>query len=246
MAKYLFEKGHFVSNETKMKIRLSKLGKKRPDMTGEKNWNWTGGISKCIECGKILSTYGYKYCRFHGVRKGKLNGMWKGGLPNCIDCGIKLSRRTNERCEKDAAKLRIGIHKPNCFDCSKEISYGAKYCIRCVGKYRNAREIGLKGLIKQQNSKEPTSIEKAVYDYLVLKGVIFEKQKLINGKFVVDAYIPSLNLVIEADGNYWHTLDRVMKKDKAENAYLKKCGFSLVRLSEEEIKSGRFKERLVL
>lgn len=107
------------------------------------------------------------------------------------------------------------------------------------------RRIGLRGLIKQQNIKQPTSIEKIVYDYLVLKDIIFEKQKLINGKFLVDAYIPSLNLIVEADGNYWHTLDRVLKKDKAENAYLRKCGYKLLRLTEEEIKNGKFKERMV-
>jgi len=56
----------------------------------------------------------------------------------------------------------------------------------------------------------------------------------------------SLNLVIEADGSYWHSLDRVQKKDKAENAYLLKCGFNLLRFSEQEIKNGSFKERLVL
>lgn len=94
--------------------------------------------------------------------------------------------------------------------------------------------------------KHPTSIEKTLYDYLLLKGILFEKQKLINGRFIVDVYIPSLNLVIEADGNYWHTLPRVMKKDKAENAYLRKCGFNLVRLTDQEINSGKFKERLVI
>ena len=114
------------------------------------------------------------------------------------------------------------------------------------GKSSLARKNGLKGLIKQQNSKQPTSIEKIVYNYLLLKGILFEKQKLINGKFLVDAYIPSLNLIIEADGKYWHTLNRVVKKDKAENAYLTKCGFNLLRLSEEEITSGKFKERMVL
>lgn len=115
------------------------------------------------------------------------------------------------------------------------------------GKYSGRLKIiGLKGLLNQQNSKKPTSIEKAVYDYLILKGIIFEKQKLINGKFIVDAYIPSLNLVIEADGSYWHSLDRVIKKDKAENAYLKKCGFNIFRLSEKEIRNGSFQERMVL
>lgn len=114
------------------------------------------------------------------------------------------------------------------------------------GKSVQAKINGLKGLITQQNMKEPTSIEKTLYDYLLLKGILFEKQRLINGKFIVDAYIPSLNLIIEADGKYWHSLDKVVKKDKAENAYLKKCGFNMIRLTEEEINNGGFKERLVI
>lgn len=108
------------------------------------------------------------------------------------------------------------------------------------------KQIGLLGLTKQQNSKEPTGIEKTLYDYLILKGIVFERQYTINGRFIVDAYIPSLNIVIEADGKYWHSLDKVVKKDKAENAYLKECGFNLVRIPEDEIKSGAFKERMVL
>ena len=110
-----------------------------------------------------------------------------------------------------------------------------------IGKYR---EYGLRGLIKQQNMKEPTSIEKIVYDELKKRGLVFEKQKLINGKFLVDAYIPSLNLIIEADGDYWHSLDRVRKKDKAENAYLTKCNYKLLRLSEREINDGSFINKL--
>ena len=94
-------------------------------------------------------------------------------------------------------------------------------------------------------SKQPTSIEKKLYDELKARHLLFEKQKLINGKFLVDAYIPSLNLVIEADGDYWHSLDRVVKKDRAENAYLTKCGYNLLRLSETEINNGSFKERVV-
>lgn len=108
------------------------------------------------------------------------------------------------------------------------------------GKVEVMRKRQLNGLLAQQNSKEPTSIEKKVYEALKAKGLLFETQKLINGKFIVDAYIPSLNLVIEVDGKYWHSLDRVMKKDKAENAYLKKCGFKLLRLSEMEIKNKTY------
>ncbi len=104
-----------------------------------------------------------------------------------------------------------------------------------LSRKEEMRECGLKGLISQQNSKEPTSIEKKVYQTLKETGLLFETQKLINGKFLVDAYIPSLNLVIEIDGSYWHSLDRVMKKDKAENAYLKKCGYRVIRIPEARI-----------
>lgn len=114
--------------------------------------------------------------------------------------------------------------------------------VTCRKSKEYYRKIGLKGLIKQQNMKQPTNIEKLVYDFLILKGIVFEKQYEVNGRFIVDVYIPSLNTIIEADGKYWHSLPHVVKKDNAENAYLKKCGFNVIRLAEEEILSGKFKE----
>jgi very-short-patch-repair endonuclease len=102
------------------------------------------------------------------------------------------------------------------------------------------KEYGLKGLISQQNSKEPTSIEIKLYKELETRHLLFETQVLINGKFLVDAYISDLNVIIEADGDYWHSIPRVRKKDKAENSYLKKCKYKLIRLSEKEINDGSF------
>lgn len=99
---------------------------------------------------------------------------------------------------------------------------------------------GIASQIAQGKSKEPTSIEKAVYDYLVLNKIVFEKQKVINGKYVVDAYIPNLNLVIEADGIYWHSKPISLKRDKIKDAYLKEQGFNLIRLPENEIRNGKF------
>ena len=90
-------------------------------------------------------------------------------------------------------------------------------------------------LSKRFSADHPTSIETKVYEELKKRGFLFEQQKFINGKFIVDAYIPVLNLVIECDGDYWHSLERVQKRDKAKNAYLIKCGFNLLRLTETEI-----------
>jgi hypothetical protein len=32
-------------------------------MSGKNNPNWKGGKPKCIDCGKLVSNYGYKRCR---------------------------------------------------------------------------------------------------------------------------------------------------------------------------------------
>lgn len=97
---------------------------------------------------------------------------------------------------------------------------------------------------RMKNLRSPTSIEKRVYDELKNRGLLFETQKLINGHFMVDAYIPKLNLIIECDGEYWHNLPKTIKRDRAKNAYLKKCGYNLLRLSETEINNGSFINRL--
>lgn len=98
----------------------------------------------------------------------------------------------------------------------------------------------IRQLVKFFEKKLPTSIEIKLYSELTKLGIFFEKQKLINDKFIVDAYIPALNLIIEADCDYWHSLNRVKKKDYAENAYLKKCGFALLRFSESMIMQNTF------
>jgi len=183
----------------------------------------------CIVCRKETSKYGLD-------RKGRRYKR-KTCSPKCHSEIVRMNRKKqiDPRLGKKhtlETKKRIGITKQKAYKNNPEL-------------IKMAKKAGLAGLLKQQNSKEPTSIERTLYNYLLLKGILFEKQKLINGKFIVDAYIPSLNLVIEADGNYWHSLDRVKNKDKAENAYLTKCGFNLIRLSETEINNGSFKERLV-
>lgn len=78
-------------------------------------------------------------------------------------------------------------------------------------------------------SKKITNIEKIVYDLLVYKNIEFEFQKDIDRKYLVDFYIPSKNLVIEADGDYWHSLDKCIKSDKLKNKYLEDNGFNLER-----------------
>ena len=155
---------------------------------------------------------------------GERNNFWKGGKPRCSDCGVK-----------------IGYRAKKCKSCA---STGRKFSKPRVTKeeYRRRGILGARSL----HEKKETGIETKVYEELKNRELLFEKQYLVNGRFLVDAWIPSLNLIIEADGKYWHDMEKVQKKDKAENAYLTKCGYKLLRLSEEEINSGKFRERLVV
>ncbi len=121
-------------------------------------------------------------------------------------------------------------------------SFGHKNYIKDSEKRKEYARMGSLALF---NKKGPTSIERKVYQFLEDKGIPFEKQKLIKDKFLVDAFIPSRNLIIECDGEYWHNLDKIKKQDRAKDAYLFTCGFNLLRLKESEIMNGEYERSLL-
>ena len=163
--------------------------------------------------------------------------VWNAGKVGLYKC----SQKTKDKMRKIAKANGFGLWMSG-----KNGSEGAKEKLRKWAKDNMdlLRAAGCASVKKQDRRKQPTSIEVKVYEELKNRGFLFEKQRVINNKFVVDAYIPKLNLVIEADGNYWHSLDKNKKRDKAKNAYLAKCGFNLLRLTETEINNGSFKDKL--
>lgn len=58
--------------------------------------------------------------------------------------------------------------------------------------------------------------------------------------FAVDFLIPSLRLVIECDGSYWHTLPGMAERDHRKNGALSEAGYRILRLAESDIKSAAF------
>jgi very-short-patch-repair endonuclease len=103
------------------------------------------------------------------------------------------------------------------------------------------RLAGAQGLLVQQKGYG-TSIELKTDAFLKEIRLDYHHQYLVNNKFLVDFYIPSLNMIIECDGDYWHSRPEVVKRDNAKNAYIPKCGYHLLRISETNINNGRFKD----
>ena len=89
---YGFKKGNIPWN----------AGKKRPEISGQKQWNWQNKKPKCIDCGKSLTVYNRKRCRkhFYEYYRGENTSNWKGGiayLPYGPEFNKKLKRKIWER-----------------------------------------------------------------------------------------------------------------------------------------------------
>lgn len=114
-----------------------------------------------------------------------------------------------------------------------------KYCSReCASPSR------MRTIAKKVGS---TSIESSVYAALESAGVDFHRQHVI-GIWAVDAYIPSLNLVIECQGDYWHCNPKVfpdgpesdvqrrgVERDRRRRRWFTARGYQYIELWESDI-----------
>lgn len=90
---------------------------------------------------------------------------------------------------------------------------------------------------KQIFPLEDTSIEVKVQDFLKQLGIeYFTHQHMpIEHSYRCDIFIPSFNLVIECDGQYWHQYPTGTHIDKIRTTELINKGFKVLRLWEFEI-----------
>ncbi len=103
------------------------------------------------------------------------------------------------------------------------------------------------GLYSIRHTTSPTRIETETYAALMELGIVFEPQHRI-GQFVVDAFLPTKNIVVECQGNFYHCNPAVypdgprwnnqrltVERDARKRAYLEKQGYRLVELWERDI-----------
>ena len=110
--------------------------------------------------------------------------------------------------------------------------------------YGKEKSKELKKNLKEKRAKQifpikDTSIEVKIQNFLKKLGIEFfthQYMSQIKHAYQCDILIPSMNLVIECDGDYWHKypigndLDHIRTKELFEN------GFKVLRLWENEIR----------
>lgn len=124
-----------------------------------------------------------------------------------------------------------------------------KMIARMKKKARNPE--GLNFSIKKNAKKMSTKMtwpEREFKKLLKELKIDFEVQKIIGNK-IFDFYIPSANLIIEVDGNYWHgdlekyeVLNNMQKKNIRNDAFkdslAKGLGYNIERVWESDLKEN--------
>ncbi len=183
-------------------------------MKGEGNPNYEGefhGIQMRDRTPEERKEIGKKISytmKANGTSAGRNNSRWAGGEKpyDCVICGKeKLFRPYEQR------NIESGKQSPTC----------SPQCALALGR-RNIKT-------------ERTSIEIKMADELGVRGIKYIEQYNLGDKFRLDFLLPEYGIVVECDGDYWHTKPEVAKRDKSKNAYIKACGFSLYRFWEREI-----------
>jgi very-short-patch-repair endonuclease len=130
---------------------------------------------------------------------------------------------------------------------SRAKSNNVKYCSLACRDADPERTLLLRRMNAKQLEMHPNNLERTAYAMLDEIGIAYNPQYLIGDKFCVDAFVPSCNTVIQFDGDYWHgnptkfvTLDhrqsRRVALDRSQDAYMKACGYHVLRIWESEIK----------
>lgn len=85
--------------------------------------------------------------------------------------------------------------------------------------------------------REPTSIERAVADEIMRLGIKFEQQVIFK-YYVADIYLPDHRVIIECDGDYWHSTSKMKAHDAKRDRWFIKHGMKVVRLKERDIRTN--------
>jgi very-short-patch-repair endonuclease len=169
------------------------------------------------------------------------NGMY--GKHPSYETRIKLSKASKNRKHKkhsEESKRKISLaHK------GKKLTEEHKRKIGMKGKLnpmhgKNHSEESVKKIKearKNQKNCYTTSIEIKIQNFLKKLNIEFFTHQYINIEhgYQCDILIPSINLVIECDGDYWHKYPIGREIDQIRTSELLEKGFKVLRLWECEI-----------
>lgn len=142
---------------------------------------------------------------------------------------------------------RVIAWPPSRYKQAVQAGWTITYCSIACRKRDPATKERLRAMTAAQNyNKTPTRPERIAYRILDRIGVPYQPHAVVHNKFCVDAFVPSHNLVIEVDGDYWHANPamypvpnaiqcRAMHRDRAHAGYMAAMGTPVIRIWEHDL-----------
>lgn len=207
----------------------------------------------------------YEHKKLSEEHKKKISNSLKGRELHKIDeeTKKKISDKLKGKALPEETKRKMSeahkgkklseSHKESLRNLWNSEEYRKKHHESCV-KAQNRPEVRKKvdeARHKRMSSKLPSDIECKISKQLDNLSIAYDFQHFIFSKkfgrgFCFDFYLPEFNVMIEADGDYWHTLDSSVKNDKEKDEYCKFRHFNLVRIKGSEINKKDFDISLYL
>jgi len=210
----------YVSDETKRKISEANKGR----------ITWMKGKSHSEESKRKVSIAS-KGHKTSDKTKQKISNSLKGKIVS-----EETKKKISEMCKGEkSSQWKGGKVKTICKICKKQkyvypskVKEGnGKFCsLRCSAIYRN---IHMK--------KYDTNIEQLIEEELKNQNILYMKQVPIEGIALVDFLLPN-RIIIQADGNYWHSRKINKGRDTAQDTVLYFKGYRVFRFTETEIKKS--------
>lgn len=200
------------NKEYRKKQKIAHIGKKHSEVTRKKISKANKGLKRTIEQKKIQ-------------RQIHLGMKHTQKTKNKISKTVKIRRK--ER------KKRLGY-----INSSETIEKIRNSVIKNYKKYPEIIEKIKKARAKQIFPLKDSSIEIKTQNFLKQLNIEFYTHQYmhqIKHSYQCDIIIPSKNLIIEVDGNYWHNYPIGREIDRIRTQELLEEGFNVIRLWESEI-----------
>lgn len=218
-------------------------------------WAFEAKSKRCVPCDRKFRfkdktkhpMYGKKLTKQH-IRKivlsrlGKKHSKKTKKVMRLKSTGENSAMYGKHHTLKSKNKIRVAMKGSNNPNYKNGDSYKKAYC-ECCGKllgrlaYFNKNTKCVLCYLKRPKFFN-TDIELIVKKELTKRRIKFKHPYKV-GKHPADFYIQKYNLVIECDGDYWHTKPGAKEKDRKQNAMMRNAGYFVKRLRGSNILNNK-------